>query len=382
MFPTRRFLVLFSLVISFSLPLASQAFVARSGVDVNFKENDQLSGTTYAAGQQITVDTPLPGDLICAGRSVFINQPVQGDVICAAENIIIKANIGGSVRLIASQVNLDSPIEGNAMLFGSDLVIGERSEIKGETLVASQFLDSRGRYGQAFHGAAVQAKLYGDYAGIVNLTIADSGNSQAVLQVNQGAKLANGLTYRSKLSAQIDSAAEIKGEVIKKDLPIAGRADKKEAAVNWLWSKLLYLFMLLITGVIIISLWPQASREIVEAANQRPAKLMLMGLLVLIIAPLLLILMAITIIGIPAALILLALWLILLYVAKLVVGYWLGRRFWPRAQNNIWPFLAGTTGLFIVSCFPLLGWLVAVLATWWGAGAIWQWIKQPIKLKK
>lgn len=372
MFQTRRFLVLFSLTIGFSLPLASQAFVARSGDDVNFKSGDQLSGVTYAAGQQITVDTPLPGDLICAGRSVFINQPVQGDIICAAENITIKAKVGGAVRLIASQVNLDSPIEGNAMLFGSDLIIGEQSDIKGETLIAGQFLDSRGRYGQAFHGAAVQAKLYGNYTGAVNLTIADSGNNQAVLQINQGAKLANGLIYRSKLSAQIDPAAEIKGEVLKKDLPNY-QVEKTTMAKKWLWSKLVRLFMLLTTGLILISLWPKASETIAQLAGQRPLRFIPRGLLILIAMPLVAVMAAITIIGLPIAVLLLVVWLTLLYMAKLIVGYWLGCRILPQTKNNIWPFLVGTTVLFAISCFPVLGWLVGAIATWWGAGAFSQW---------
>lgn len=378
---TRRLAVLFVGVISLILPITSQAFVARSGDDVNFKSGDQLSGVTYAAGRQITVDTPLPGDLICAGGSVFINQPIQGDVICAAENISIRAKVDGTVRLLGSRLDLNNHIGGNAMLFGSELIIGQQSVIQGESLIAAQFLDSRGHYLQDFHGATNQAKLYGQYDGPVNLTVADSGYSQ-ILQINQGAKLTQGLTYRSKSAAQIDSAAEIKGEIIKKDWSEHNRADKQQVIIGWLWSKLLHLFMLLTTGLIIVSLWPRASQAIAEIANQRPALLSAYGLLVLIAMPLLAILTAITIIGLPAAIILLLLWIVLLYVAKLVVGYWLGRRLWPKAKNNLWPFLAGATALFIVTALPFIGWLIGAIATWWGVGAIWQWVRSVNKINK
>jgi hypothetical protein len=381
MLETRRLAALFIGVISLILPITSQAFVARSGDDVNFKSGDQLSGVTYAAGRQITVDTPLPGDLICAGSSVFINQPVQGDVICAAENISIRAKVDGTVRLLGSRLDLDNHIGGNAMLFGSDLIIGQQSAIQGESLIAAQFLDSRGHYLQDFHGAASQAKLYGQYDGPVNLTVADGGDNQ-VLQINQGAKLTQGLTYRSKSAAQIDSAAEIKGEVVRKDWPEHGRADKQQAMISWLWSKLLRLFMLLATGLIIVSLWPRASQAMAEAAKQRPVLLSVHGLLVLIAMPLLAILTAITIIGLPVAIILLLLWVVLLYAAKLVVGYWLGRRLWPKAKSNLWPFLAGATMLFIATVLPFIGWLIGAMATWWGVGAIWQWARPVNKANK
>jgi hypothetical protein len=381
MLETRRLLALFIGVISLILPITSQAFTARSGDDVNFKSGDQLGGVTYAAGRQITVDTPLPGDLICAGNSVFINQPVQGDVICAAENISIRAKVDGTVRLIGSRLDLDNHIGGNAMLVGSDLIIGQQSVIQGESLIAAQFLDSRGHYLQDFHGIASQIKLYGQYDGPVNLTVANGGNSQ-VLQVNHGAKLAQGLTYRSKSAAQIDSAAEIKGEIVKKDWSEHGRISQQQIIIGWLWSKLLRLFMLLATGLVIISLWPRASRSMAEVANQRPVLLSAHGLLILIAMPLISVLAAMTIIGLPVAIILLLLWAILLYAARLVVGYWLGRRLWPKAQNNLWPFLVGVTILFIATVVPFIGWLISAIATWWGVGAIWQWVRPANKVNK
>jgi len=375
MFQTRYFLGFLLIVTGLWLPLASQAFVVRSGTDVNFNQSDQMNGTTYAAGQQITVDTPLPGDLICVGQDIFINQPVAGDIICAAENLMIKADIGGSVRLIGSQINLSGQVERNIMLFGSDLVIDSHTEIKGETLLAGRFLDSRGRYGQDFHGAVSQAKLYGEYAGPVNLMVGDYGD-QAGLQINSGAKLEQGLVYRSNLTAQIDPAAEIKGEIVKKDLPAKYQPDKKAAVSGWLWTRLLKLFMLLATGLVIISLWPKLGDNLAKIAKQQPVKLVLKGLLVLIVMPALVFLAALTIIGLPLAAIILVIWLILLYSAKLVIGYWLGRQILPQIKNNIWPFLVGTTILMAVIYVPVIGWLVGVIVTWWGIGAIWQMIKQ------
>ena len=60
-------------------PLATQAFVGRTGNEVIFSPADKLDGVTYALGQQITIDAPLPDDLICLGNNVFVNQPVAGD---------------------------------------------------------------------------------------------------------------------------------------------------------------------------------------------------------------------------------------------------------------------------------------------------------------
>jgi hypothetical protein len=351
-----------------SLPLASQAFTARRGDEINFRSGDQLSGTTYAAGRQIVVDTPLPGDFICAGNDIFINQPVSGDVICLAENIKIDAEIGGSLRLLGSSINIDNQIGRNASLFGSKIFLGQQAIIDGETLSASIFLDSRGAYRQDFHGLYNQARLYGHYQGVVNLISAS--DELPGLEVVAGAKLDNGLIYRSNQLAKIDLAAQITGQVDKRVSPVK-QLDKSQQLINWLWSKSLGLFMLLVFGLVIFSLWPKLGDKLLQHSQTHPIKLILQGLAILIILPIIILILAVTIVGLPVALAGLIIWIALLYGARLVVAYWLSSKIMTSQTNRLWPFLIGIIIIIGLSWLPVLGRLIIVLATWWGTGVIW-----------
>lgn len=369
MLKTRRLISYWLVSIFLSLPLAGQAFTVHQAAEINFRSDDQLSGTTYAAGRQIVVDTPLPGDFICAGNDVFINQPISGDVICLAENIKIDAEISGNLRLIGSSINIDNQIGRNATLLGSKILLGQQADIAGETLSASLFLDSRGAYRQDFYGLYNQARLYGHYQGAVNLISAS--NELPGLEVVAGAKLDNGLSYQADRLAKIDSGAQINGQINKRVSPIK-QLDRGQRMINWLWSRLLSLFMLLIFSLVIFSLWPKLGDRLIQHSQIQPIKLALQGLAILIILPIIVLILAVTIVGWPVALAGLIVWTALLYSAKLVAGYWLSSKIMPSKSNRLWPFLIGVVIIVGLSWAPVFGRLLIVLATCWGTGVIWR----------
>lgn len=351
------------------LPLVAQAFTVRSGAEVTFDNNDGLTGTTYVAAERIVIDTPLPGDLICAGRKVTINQPIDGDVICAASDLTINAKVSGSIRSLGERVKVDNQVERNLMLFGSDVTLGEKTEVKGETMLAGEFLESQGQYLNHFLGAFGQAKLSGQYSAPIRFFA--STNKPESLRVMAGAKLAQDLRYTAYEEIKIDDKAEIKGEVVRQDWP-AKQANKKDAAVSLIWKTILQIFMLLFIGLIVISLWPQATKELLEKAEKQPVKIALKGLLILIVMPISAFILIFTVIGLPLALIVFIIWGLLLYLAKLVIGYWLGRKILPRVKNNIWPLIVGVSVLLILMKLPLIGWWLGAVATWWGTGLLWR----------
>ncbi len=358
-------------------PVATQAFVGRTGNEVIFSPADKLDGVTYAFGQQITVDAPLPDDFICLGSNVFINQPVAGDIICLADNINIKAPVGGSVRLFGNNVQLDSSINRNAMLSGHQLLLGEHSEIKGETLLANLILESHGSYKKAVHGLYNQAKLAGHYESPVNLKELSGGISQLV--VDPTAEIGAGLTYRAEQPAQIDDGAHINGEVVHK---VATAQEKQAARVGWWWSKLLHLFMLLIVALVFYSLWPNLGDKLTKAGTTKPVIACLYGLITLCLLPLAAIIIGFTIIGLPLSLMLLAIYLFLLYVGRLIAGYWLGLKIMPRAKSHLWSFLLGTTIVVAIGWLPIIGGAIMLFITWWGVGVVEQMLLKTRANKK
>jgi hypothetical protein len=69
-------------------------------------------------------------------------------------------------------------------------------------------------------------------------------------------------------------------------------------------------------------------------------------------------------------------WLSIMYFSKIVVATLVGkllfRRFIPKyANNRILPFLVGVVIYVLLASIPYLGWLIMVIATLLGLGAIW-----------
>jgi hypothetical protein len=70
-------------------------------------------------------------------------------------------------------------------------------------------------------------------------------------------------------------------------------------------------------------------------------------------------------------------WLDIVFFSKIVVAFLCGslffKRFLPKyAHRRIWPFLAGVIVYALLASIPYLGWLVAVIVTFLGLGAIWK----------
>jgi hypothetical protein len=79
-------------------------------------------------------------------------------------------------------------------------------------------------------------------------------------------------------------------------------------------------------------------------------------------------------------------WLSIAYFSKLIVALLFGtllfKRFKPKyAQSRIWPLLAGVVLYALLASIPYLGWLLAVLATLAGLGALWM-VSSPSGLQE
>ncbi|MDD5469088.1 MAG: hypothetical protein PHS96_14955 [Anaerolineales bacterium] len=72
--------------------------------------------------------------------------------------------------------------------------------------------------------------------------------------------------------------------------------------------------------------------------------------------------------------------LLVSYGSKLVFAYLVGKltleKVAPRyAEQKAWPLVLGVVLYLLVRSIPLLGWLVGVLATLLGLGAMWLWFQ-------
>jgi len=168
---------------------------------------------------------------------------------------------------------------------------------------------------------------------------------------------------------------------------------------SWAIPFLRNLAALLILGLLVLWLLPAQLSYAGEQARKHPWRTLLTGLLVFVVgwfvallATLLILALAIffywvslpnlgfligtlglSSIGIAISIF----WLDIVFFSKIVVAFLCGslffKRFLPKyAHRRIWPFLLGVIVYALLASIPYLGWLVAVIVTFLGLGAIWK----------
>ena len=158
------------------------------------------------------------------------------------------------------------------------------------------------------------------------------------------------------------------------------------------------LVSLLILGLLIIWLAPAQLTMASEQTRLKPWRALLTGLLVFVLGWIVAVLIFVLVLALAfffywvslpnlgfftGAFGLMALgfalsifWLSIAYFSKIVIAFLVGslifKRFIPqRSQVRIWPFLTGVFLYALLASIPYLGWLIAVVTTLFGLGAIW-----------
>ena len=157
------------------------------------------------------------------------------------------------------------------------------------------------------------------------------------------------------------------------------KIEKEKAFINLMSfftiTRLISLFGLIVVGLMLISLSPKIITQEVENAKSKPWASIGWGLLTVVFTPILLLILMITIIGIPLALILLPIYFIVMYLAQLVVVFVIGDaiiiRIIKNKQINLsWALIAGTIVFYLIASIPIIGWVLKIIAIWWGVGAM------------
>ncbi len=378
------------LLLMLALPLATHAFMTKAADSVYIGADETVDGNLYAAGNNITIDGTITGDVICAAQTVNINGSVAGDVICAAQSLNLQGKIGGSARVAGNTVNLNGPVARGVQAFGANVTLGKNAAVGWGMLIACGTAEIRGKIGGDLYGAAGNAIIDGDIAKNVRLRLENNIKGEkrgfgfeadtSSLTVTDNAKVGGDLVYTAPNAAAIASSSSIAG-VVTHNLPKVKKA-RGGFGAGYFLGRLFSIFAALVVGLVLISLWSGQIRTLTDRMLKRPAPAVGWGIVVMFITPILALILLITLIGIPLAFILMALWLIALYASKILVGILAGRWLLNKTIKNkskdslIWAMIAGIVITWIIYSIPIIGWLLALAAMWWGLGGLWLYFKK------
>jgi|AntRauTorckE6833_2_1112554.scaffolds.fasta_scaffold01767_13 cytoskeletal protein CcmA (bactofilin family) len=299
-----------------------------------------------ASGTIVVEEGETVSSVDALAGSIVVRGTVTGDVSGAAGTIFVaeSGRVEGSISGAAGDVRIDGVVGGDVNAGSGNVQVTETATVGGDVRVGAEYVRIDGRIdGDVRVGAE---------------TIALGPN----------ADIGGEFRYEAAQFTQ-DPAATVAGGVVE-DSTLRGNVGTF-ALPNWLtW--VYSLLANLVLGAVLLALFPAFSARVAGRVSDETAKTGGVGLLTLVGAPILLALVAITIIGIPLALLGaiafgLAVWVGIVY-GQYAVGAWVLRR---AGRDDRWLALAaGLVGFAVLGAVPVLGGFLVFGALLLGLGAL------------
>ena len=351
------------------LPLSASAATFETARTVVLSEPQ--TDNVYLAGTDVTVVTPLPGDLMAVGTAVTASSPIAGDAMIAGGSIDIQKPVLGDVRAIGGHVSVEGPITGDLVAAGLSVVASSSAKF---TQIAGATVDLTGAAGPVtIYGSDIA--LAGDFKGDVTvvasdkITIADGTHIHGALRYNAPQEIV------APPSAVIDGGEDYIGSA--RFLPTSKEA-RTFAVAGATILFIVHLIAVLILAGLMAGFFPQFTEQVAERSLPTTAGnfllLALLGFGIFVATPVLILVLLISFAGIGVAILLIpvyALLLILSYIyAGIVAGAALARALMKRRVVTWKEAVLGMLVFYIIGVIPVLGMLVKFILIMATAGAI------------
>lgn len=389
-----------------------------------------VNGTVIAAGNRVIVNGTINGDLFMFGTDAILNESgkVTGNLFGAARYVEVRGNVGGSLfgGSAALLIGNNAKIGRNVYYGGYSLESMAGSSVNTDTFLGVYQAILNGEIKRNLRASAAALEINGSIGGdaVVDVSSPENGTTgmwflpmqpglppaiKPGLRISSQSVIGGDLKYTSPTDQSSAIQGRPAGQIIYQT-PVPSEIDQKpspsqpprglfampfvKAVVNLLRN----LITLLILGGVVLWLLPNFFQRTVDEANRQPLASTGVGLLSLLggyVAAVLagalifgigLLLSLITLGGLSNAIfgigfsslavLTAAFTLLVAYGSKLVASFWVGqllvRQIAPQAQNpRLWALLAGVLIYVILRAIPILGWVIGLLATLLGLGALW-----------
>lgn len=351
----------------------SYAFFMQTGDNLVLPKEKKIDEAAFVSGSSLTINADINGDLYCAGRDIVINGNIKGDIACLSQSLIINGSVDGDVRVAGQTVVINGLVTRNLTIASQTLSLGSLSQVKGDIFFGVQTVDLNGIMGRDLAGAGETITITGSL--LRNATV--TGNN---LSIADKGKVGGNFDYYMETSgtANLDKK-NIKGNLVRHDIQTQDRTEAKKDFVNAsktaMVLKTIYgIISFIILGLALVYFDRKNTEKRIVSIVEKPLIMGLIGLAVLITAPIALIILMATMIGLPFAFVVLFVYIIAVMVASLYPSAIFGKIFLEKIlqnkQSNLYGQIStGVVLLGIVMCIPVIGWLIALISFCMGLGA-------------
>jgi hypothetical protein len=336
----------------------------------------RFGGDAFATGGTVTLDESGLEDVFGAGERVELAAPVGGSAHLAGRRVVAGGDIGGSLYAMGADLTVSAPVAGNALLFGYDVAIG--AAIGGN-------LRAAGRTVRLAAPVAGSALLAGDTVSIDAVIGGDAAIDAEVVDFGPGARIDGTLTLYGRDTAAVDVPASVapadRIERRASDERPEAPSGMMEDPSGWLALAAGFVGGVLVLAVLVFLaalIAPVGMERLGARIADRPLRTLWIGFLTLaalIGATVLAILTVVGILAAPAIMLAIVLgcfvgWLVGVYLLGRGIWVWTGQLSPDTVGERALVALIGAVVVSLIALVPFLGWLLLMLLTVAGLGAV------------
>jgi hypothetical protein len=391
-----------SLILAVSLMFPAPAFAQGITVEDTVKEGEVVDHNLVLSGPVVKMDGKVEGDLLAVGDQIKINGEVDGNLL-----------------VIGNQVVINGPISGSVYIGAATLVVGPEASVgRDVSFIGGMFeTNETASITRDLNLISLDSKLAGDTGRDVNALVGPLRLGLVIYDFIKGQgwlPQSTGLNLSDSSSAYAGQPAVASGLVMQSIRPLVLIASPArqlglrpaqqtsgtdtERWQTWGIALLRNIAALLIVGLLAVWLIPAQLTFSIEQPRSRPWRSLLIGFLVLLLGWFLAFLALLLVLGLAFFLFWISLpnlgflvgslgalavglasiiyWLSIAYFSKVIIAFLLGKTIFSRstskyAQGRVLPLIVGVIVFALIVSIPYLGWVVSVIATMFGLGALW-----------
>jgi hypothetical protein len=342
-------------------------------------------GTLIVSCESLEIDGSVVGDVLAFCERVVIRGEVDGTAIVLGRELEVSGQVAGGLVGAGEQVRVEGSVGRSAYLAAERVSVGPRARVARDAFLAGERVHVEGEVGRDLVAGGERIELEGEVG-------RDLETWSEGVGVRSGARLGGDLRVHlpEREALEIDAGAVIGGatdfEVLEGHRHTMWARYRDGRFYTWLALGFAASFLI---GMVLHALFPGLFTGRLTTGRDFFVSLGV-GFAVLVLAPVALLLLALTVVGIPAALIGLAAWGITLYLGAIMVAALIGRSLVrPRGEGARDFGMALLVGLAVVALAKSLpfvgrpaGWVIALVGVGLlalQAHAAWQRSRAPAR---
>ena len=336
---------------------------------VEVAEGDTLEDTLVASAETIDIDGTVIGDVIALAERITIRGRVEGNVFAFSKSVLVTGVVDGSLHMGCDRCALEGGVERNLYGAAEDLLVAPSGRVGRDVYLFGDTVRMEGSSGRDLAAAGERVEIRGEVGRTVRtrserLSVLDSARIGGDLMIE----------IRDEDDLEISPAATISGETTQQQVN-----DFHERQTNrWLDGgfyvrSLVFVASAFLVGLLLHAVFPQLFGGTLVTAGEF-GRCLGWGFVALVATPLVLVLLAVSVVGIPIAVLGIFLYLTLLFVSTIVVAALVGSAVTgndPEAAHGFgMALLLGLVVVVVLMNLPFVGGLLRVLVGLAGMGLV------------